>query len=125
MKQEIKKITGEIQNIRKDRKALQIEEIWYQSNFNPIDESINKGDNIIIEYTEKGDFKNIKSINFSQDNSEIIEAESKSIKLRDSTTINNLVMCSKDICISNKIKLSEATKQVLESYKQIRDSLSS
>ena len=128
MKQETKEISGEVQNIRKDRKAIEIEEVWYQSNFNPISEDINKGDNVKINYSVKGDFKNVVKIEKVESknlDNEITVTEHKPIK--DSTTINNLVMCSKDIFIALKdnklISLKSITKQVIENYKQIKESL--
>lgn len=122
---ETKEISGEVQNIRKDRKAIQIENVWYSSNFKAIPETINKGDNVLIKYTEKGQFKNVKSIE-KLDIEESEKAPEKRIK--DSTAVNNLVMCSKDIFINlgkdSKKTLLEVTKDVIESYKEIRDNIS-
>lgn len=113
---ETKEVIGEVQNIRKDRKGIQIEEIWYQSRFNLIPESINKGDVVLIKYSTKGDFNNVVLI---EKQNEIKKIETK---ISD-TTLNTLLLCIKDIHISNKTSLKEITKQILESYKQIKESL--
>ena len=53
-------INGEVQAIRKDRKAVEVLGNWYNSRFKVLDD-IEKGDYIKIEFTENKGFNNIKS----------------------------------------------------------------
>ena len=116
----MKEITGEIQNIKKDMKGLQINNIWYSS-FKVLD-SYEKGQTVKITYTENKGFNNIKDI-------ELIDSTVKkeSYNVSD-TTVNTILMCSKEIYLNlfNKgtdIPLSEVTEDVIESYKLIRNNL--
>ena len=58
---ETKEIIDEVQAIRKDKKAIEILGAWYQS-FKPLNESIQKGDQVKILYTQNKGFNNIVSI---------------------------------------------------------------
>ena len=61
----VKEITGEIQNIKPNRKSLTINGTWFNS-FTLLDDSIKKGQNVKITYSEKEVddkiFNNIKSL---------------------------------------------------------------
>jgi len=52
---------GIIQRIKSDRKALAIENVWYNS-YKPLVDSIQVGNEVKLVYSVKGDFKNIKSV---------------------------------------------------------------
>lgn len=51
--------SGVIQSVRKDRKGFKIDEVWY-SGYTPDElNGASKGDTVTLEYTEKGQYKNI------------------------------------------------------------------
>ena len=51
--------SGLIQSVRKDRKGFKIDEVWY-SGYTPDElNGASKGDTVTLEYTEKGQYKNI------------------------------------------------------------------
>lgn len=125
MKQETKTIQGEVQNIRKDRKAIEIEEIWYQSNFNPISEDINKGDSVKIDYSIKGDFKNVVKIEKVEDLDNDSDSKNSSSKYKISDTAKNcLLMQSVQHSLNKNLSLETATNQIINSYKQIVNNIS-
>jgi hypothetical protein len=123
MKQEIKEVIGDIQNIRKDFKALQVENLWYSS-FILLDD-FEKGDCVKIQYSENTKngktFLNIKHI-------EMVEAKDLPLvqKLTEiqhevsDTTLNTILMCAKEIHIYNNKPLIGITKELIESYKLIK-----
>jgi len=59
---ETKEITGDVQAIKKDRKAVEIENIWYSSQFKLIPDNIEKFDNVKVIYSQNKGFNNIVSI---------------------------------------------------------------
>ena len=102
-------IQGEVQNIRKDSKAIQINNEWF-SGFKVL--RFNKGDNIEIEY-----FVNDKGFNQIY-SSKLLPKE---VKLDNVTTSNELtntdkdciLLCAKDIYLDNKdIPLNELVKEI-------------
>lgn len=118
----MKEITGEIQNIKKDMKGLQINNIWYSS-FKVLD-SYEKGQTVKITYTENKGFNNIKSIEVIPSVT-VIKKESYNVS---DTTVNTILMCSKEIYLNlfnkgEKVNMQEVTKTVIESYKLIRNNL--
>lgn len=138
MTNQTKEVVGIVSKIKSNRKSLTINGTWYNS-FTILNEDLSEGDKVKVIFSEKavGDkiFNNIKSI-------ELIGSESKEIEnkdnvkskestetikpLRDSTTINNLAMCSKDIFIAmeGKKSLKDVTTDVIASYKQIIENIS-
>lgn len=119
-------ILGEIQNVRKDSKGIQINNDWYMF-FKP-NKEIKKGDYVSLEYKENKGFKNIKNIAIVEEVKEIKEVPNKP-KL-ELTTLNTIIMCAKDIKIAfmdkNKnIKFKEITKEILEGLKEMRLSATS
>lgn len=133
---ENKEIIGIVQKIKANRKSLTILNKWYNS-FTLLPEELEEGDKVKITFVEKQVddviFNNIKSIELIGSESKEIEnkdidksAKSEIKPLRDSTTINNLAMCSKDIFIAmeGKKSLKEVTTEVIASYKQIVENIS-
>lgn len=121
---EVNSITGEVQNIRKDKKALQINNEWYNSKFKVLD-NVNKGDKINLQYKENKGFKNIVNYYIDIEPLETIN-HSNNYELKLPTpkeTINTLVMQS--ITHSNNLKLNliDATKDVVNSYKYIIENI--
>jgi len=125
MKQELKFVTGEIQNVRKDRKAFSINNIWY-SQFKGLDDNLQKGLIVEVGYlvNAKG-YNNIQLINFPKIIEEPIREHNK-VSIND-TTINTILMISKDIYIetikANKTQLipqfEETLEDVFDSYNKI------
>jgi hypothetical protein len=114
-------VTGELQNIKKDFKAVQIEGIWYSS-FKPLTD-LQKGQTVKILYLENKGFKNIKTIEIIPQVKPVITKELYNIP---DTTVNTIIMCSKEIYLNlfnkgTEIPLSEITEDVIESYKLIRN----
>ena len=110
-------INGEIQNLKKDRKALQIDGIWYNSNFKELDKEIEKGMNVLIKFTKKGDFNNIKSVEILDKlKSNILEKDKKEIS---DTCRNCIIMTAKDFAIGKNISIVESVKQIIEAYNLI------
>lgn len=98
-------ITGEVQNIKSNRKSLQIDNNWYNS-FNLLPEEINKGDYIEIVYVTKKvdnkEFNNIRSINKIE--SKNMDKEDKSDNEKSeltSTDKNCLIIKAVDLHINN------------------------
>ncbi len=129
---ENKQVSGEVQAIRKDKKALQILGNWYQSNFKVLDD-LNKGDWIILDFTEKGEFRNVKSYKTMP---KIKPIDSNNVKEVPTQTINTLVMCVKDLMVAvlnnaENIKdkrllleiYDELNKLVIESYRRIKSEI--
>jgi len=111
-------IEGEIQNIRKDRKALQIDNEWYNSHFKLIPNDIQKGDFVKILFVIKNDFKNIKSVQVFK------KAEIKSNKEINPQTFNSILMIARDLYIQRKdITIEEATDLAVRSYKRLINSV--
>lgn len=114
-------ILGEIQNVRKDSKGIQINNDWYMF-FKP-NKEIKKGDYVSLEYKENKGFKNIKNIAIVEEVKEIKEVPNKP-KL-ELTTLNTILMCAKDIkisCINNhypRIEYKDIVKEILEGLKEI------
>lgn len=110
---------GEIQNIRKDGKAIAILGNWYNS-FKEI-KDLKKGDEITLIYNEnKKDnkvFKNIKSYKLIEKVKQI--ESNKEIVISD-TGKNCILMQSVIIYLDRKdLTLSEIVKTVTEAYKLI------
>ena len=112
-------INGEIQNLRKDRKALQIEGIWYNSNFKELDKDLKKGMNVLIKFTKKGDFNNIKSVEIL-DKPKLNLSKLSIFKKEISDTCKNcIIMTAKDFAIGKNISIVESVKQIIEAYNLI------
>ena len=115
-------INGEIQNLKKDRKALQIDGIWYNSNFKELDKEIEKGMNVLIKFTKKGDFNNIKSVEIldrpksNNGYRKILQGDKKEIS---DTCKNCIIMTAKDFAIGKNISIVESVKQIIEAYNLI------
>lgn len=112
MKKEIEYVEGEIEIMRKDRKALKISNKWIQC-FKEIPTNFQKGDLVKISFIENKGFLNLKSI----------EKVSKPLETKDfSDTVKNcIILTAKDIYLARKgeISLEEATRMVIESYQLI------
>lgn len=97
-------IKGEVQAVRKDGKALQIENNWYQF-FKP-NKAIQKGDIVKINYTVNKDFNNIKKLDYIEvepeikKESKVSNPEKPKLKL-DTTTLNTIIMSAKDIKVAH------------------------
>lgn len=114
----MEKVTGEIQTIRKDKKAIQVLGEWYQSRFKVLDD-LNKGDNIEIEYTENKGFKNIKKYSVLDNEPKLTsKTESKEIPRE---TINTLIMAMKDIYldVKNNDKIEDIAALLAKGYKKL------
>jgi hypothetical protein len=114
--------TGEVQTIRKDRKAIAIENVWYSSSFQEIPEDINKGDIVELTFSQKGLFKNIKNIKKSNNLKEVPKAipcqeETKELILT-STDKNCILMKSIDIYL-DKDNL-KSLEECIDLVKKIR-----
>ena len=83
---------GIIQRIKQDRKALAIENDWYNS-FKPLSDDIIVGQEIKLVFEVKGNFRNIKSI-------ELIKQEVKSDLT--ATDKNCILIVAKDLAIEFK-----------------------
>jgi hypothetical protein len=115
--------TGEIENIKKDFKAIQIEGVWYSS-FKPITD-LQKGQTVKLVYTENKGFKNIKTYEIIPKNKPTVITKEYNIS---DTTFNTILMCSKEIYLNfinkgERVNLKEVTEGVIESYKLIRKNL--
>ena len=121
-------IQGEVQNIRKDGKALQIENEWYQF-FKP-NKNVKKGDYVSLDYTENKGFRNIKKIAvYEKEVKEEVKQEIKpkvldNEKKLDTTTFNTILMTAKDIKIAHlshkvNLKYKDIIKEVMEGLKEI------
>ena len=109
---ENKIIEGVIERIKKDRKALSLDcGEWYQSNFKVIDESINVKDFVKIVYSEKGNFKNIISI-------EKIKNDLNNEFELTNQTLNTIIMCAKDIKVA-WINNGKEHTLIIPSFKEI------
>ena len=107
---------GIVQRIKADRKALAIENIWYNS-YKPLENNIKLGDEIKLTYAVKGEFNNIRSIEVIKEAKPEIKESTKEIN---DTGKNCILMQSVIIYLTNKdIPLKEIVKMVTESYKLI------
>lgn len=125
----VEQVEGEIQTIKKDRKALTIENVWYNS-FTEINKEFNKGDYVKISFGQKGDFNNIKSlVKVQKEPDKVVKAyefnkekynnEPVKPKYISDTTINCLVMQSVEVMKNKNCTLDSATDSVINSYKKI------
>ena len=87
---------GIIQRIKQDRKALAIENEWFNS-FKPLDESIQVGQEIKLTFQTKGKFRNIRNIEPIKETNEIESNLSATDK-------NCLLIVAKDLAIEFKDK---------------------
>ena len=115
-------ITGIVQTIRKDRKAIKLNDEWYSS-FKTLPNDLEVGENINLTYKENKGFKNIQNFEYVSEKEGKIKPHPIEKKLSD-TTVNTILMCSKEILIAHmnkdiKITLEEVTKKVIDAYKQI------
>jgi prefoldin subunit 5 len=122
MEKEIKTYQGEIQAIRKDFKALEIENSWYNA-FDSSLKDFKKGDNVKIEFVENKQFKNIKSIQLIKPN---ITNASNPIKQNKDTLASQILSYSKDIFIElrktdKQIRFEDITKLLAEEFKAIKN----
>ena len=107
-------VEGEIQSIRKDRKALAIEGVWYQSNFKLIPEEFKKGDFVKVTFNKKGEFNNVKSIE------KVKQDIKEDLDILTSTDKNCILITAKDLYLDNKdIPLNEWIKEI----KRLRENL--
>lgn len=133
-------ITGEIQAIKRDRKAIQINSIWYNS-FKPLMESFNKGDTVKLLFNKKGTFNNISSIEkfkFYEPVPAIEQLNEIRLDIMDSLDIpnqtqNTIIMCTKDIIVASinegkgytEIEMTNVikklTKDFIEAYKLLEN----
>ena len=116
-------IIGEVQNLKKDFKAIQISGEWYSS-FKPLTD-VQKGQTVKILYLENKGFKNIKTIEIIPLNKPTVITKEYNIS---DTTFNTILMCSKEIYLNfinkgERVNLKEVTEGVIESYKLIRKNL--
>lgn len=81
-------IVGKIKSIRKDYKALMLDNVEWYNSFNELT-NIEKGDLVDIKYKVNGKYNNIISI-------EKVKTQNKNKELP-KETINTIIMCSKDI----------------------------
>ena len=123
---ETKEIIGDIQAIKKDRKAVEIENIWYSSQFKIIPEDIEKFDTVKIVYSQNKSFNNIVSIEKQSLKPSVEESEQKVItplqRFSDST-LNCLIMQSVQYSEDKKISLDQATSEILNAYNKIKQSI--
>jgi hypothetical protein len=91
---ETKEITGTIQAIRKDFKALEINNEWF--NFFKANSEFKKGNIVVISYSVNQGFNNIKKITLTESKPEI-----KELKSIPNQTQNTILMNVKDIIIAD------------------------
>jgi len=128
---------GIIQAIKKDRTALEIENIWFQSKFKGIPTDINKGDSVKVSYTKNNDFNNVKSIVKIQQ--EVPEEKNKTETKIDWKVTENrelkekiagmMTSYVKDIAVAVitnsqdykdiNLVIDNATKELIKAYKEI------
>lgn len=113
-------IIGEIQNFKIGRKALAINNIWYNS-FKEVSPDLKKGDLVKIEYTVKDNFKNIKSI------VKEVKLESNNEKTFPISDIiaSQILSYSKDIYIAGlnndqDADFNKIVDKLLDNYKKIK-----
>ena len=124
---ETKKIKGEVQAIRKDNRAVEIENAWFNVFSSKTLENIHKADLVEIEYSENTKngktFKNLKSIKLQEPkwaeeiNSNYGDSQTDLVKQfdevidkpkaipcidLDSTTKNMIMIVSKDLYLNDK-----------------------
>jgi hypothetical protein len=92
---------GIIQRIKSDRKALAIENEWYNS-FKPLDDSIKVGQEVKLVYSLKGDFKNIKSLNQIKNETKNLPQENEGLFNLTATDKNCILMCATDLATEFK-----------------------
>ena len=117
---EIKTYQGEIQAIRKDFKAFEIENSWYNVFDNSL-KDFKKGDNVKVEYVENKQFKNIKSIKLI----EPVKTQNLIPKQNKDILASQILSYSKDIFIElrksdKQIRFEDITKLLAEEFKQIK-----
>ena len=126
MNKDFKEVIGEVQNVRKDFKAIAINNIWY-SGFKVLD--FEKGDKVRIKYfvNNKG-FNNIEDIFLIEENkqfkSEIISNLNKDTKSNEMSnqTFNSILINAREIFVSLRtISIEEATDLAYKSYKRLID----
>ena len=115
----VEQIIGEIQNFKIGRKALAINNIWYNS-FKEIDSNLKKGDLVKIEYSIKNNFKNIKSIIKQEE----VKQESNKVPISD-IIASQILSYSKDIYIAglnndHEADFSNIVNKLLDNYKKIK-----
>ena len=125
-----KEITGIVQSIREDRKALKLNNLWFSS-FTQLPNDLEVGENIKLKFKENTKdgktFKNIKGFDYVTEK-EDIKAEKKPNDMLSS----QLMSYSKDIFVAliNQAKegkpqfnLDSCVDSVINQFKKIRDSL--
>ena len=96
---ELKYITGEIQSIRKDRKAFSINNVWY-SQFKRLDDNIQKGLIVEVGYlTNAKGYNNIESLDICKVIEEKKESNNVTEKI-DYQTVDTLLLIAKDIYLA-------------------------
>lgn len=115
----MEKTEGEIQRIKENRKAIALNGEWFNS-FKEITDTIKIGDYVKLSYVIKGKFNNIRSIEVLEKAKPIVQ-ESKSINAKiDTSTINTMLMCIKEIYLINKnLTIEEITDKIIASYKKL------
>lgn len=107
MENEIKSMNGEIKNIKRDGKAINVCGEWFNAFQTSTLSKFNKGDIVGITYVQKNNFNNIKTITLLESNNSTLEPKpldqvltpSNLPKGLDSSNKNTIIMCSKDIII--------------------------
>jgi hypothetical protein len=119
-------ITGKVERIKGDRKALSTGyDNWFSSNFKPIDESIKVGDMVKIVYTEKGDFKNIKSLELIKEDipeNEFKDSNNETLlkKQISDVVLDTIIMQSVQYSIEKNIDLDKASDEVIKVLNKLR-----
>lgn len=123
-------LNDQIQNVRKDGKAIQIRDNWY--NFFKPRLDIKKGMKVKLSYVENKGFNNIKTIEILE-NEPIKELKILDIKEIDDKIASMILSYSKDLCIAyiENVKsfedldlvMNKATECLLYSFKKIKSSL--
>lgn len=101
-------ITGEIQNLRKDRKAVQINNEWYNF-FKGVSEEYKKGDYVTVNYSIKGTFKNASKISIVEKKEPIPQV----IKYTHETQVNPKIQMSREALSKNLDSMPNQTQNTI------------
>ena len=125
---ETKEITGIVEDLTVN--SLKVNRLWYRSFNEDLIKGIIKGNKVNIQFTEKEKdgkiYKNIKLVKILPQ--EIMQTTNTIKDKLDTTTLNTLLMCIKEIYIKvidneKDISINEVTNEVIEAYKQIKKEL--
>ncbi len=131
METNFKEITGIVQSIREDRKALKLNNLWFSS-FMQLPNDLEVGENIKLKFKENTKdgktFKNIKGFDYVTEKEESKQEPKKVNEI----LASQLMSYSKDIFVAliNNTKegkpqfnLDSCVDSVINQFKKIRDSL--